>query len=286
MWRWLNNWLADPALPRRAARLAEPRVVAYFWDGAAPAGCQLRDVSMTGAYLYTSERWYSGTIIRLLLQENGTPAADCGCSGTRQSISIPARVVRHGPDGLGLEFLFGTPEEHRALSHLVAGCPKSCSAPRRGQALIEFILIFPLLFLLIVNVVNFGAFFFAWITVADAARSGAEYWILSSSAIGAPTPATAAQVTTLITTDVSSLPNRASLVVRVCKNNDGTQTCSGSGSQTAPLDPEPATYISASVDVTYTYQPLIAAWAFSGLAVAASLPPTKIHRQAVMRMLQ
>ncbi len=156
----------------------------------------------------------------------------------------------------------------------------------RGQALIEFILIFPLLFLLIINAINFGAFYFAWITVADAARAGAQYWVLGSAAISTPTPATGAQVTTLVTSDISSLLNRSSLTVRECKNNNGTVTCTGSGSSTPPADPEPLTYISTSVDVTYTYNPRIALWTFSGLGIYATLPPTTIHRRAVMRMMQ
>jgi len=51
----------------------------------------------------------------------------------------------------------------------------------KGQALIEYILLLPLLFLLIVNLVNFGGFFFAWITVANAARAGADYAILGGA---------------------------------------------------------------------------------------------------------
>src|SRR4051794_26574796 len=44
-----------------------------------------------------------------------------------------------------------------------------------GQSLVECALVIPLLLLLIVNVVNFGAFLYAWITVANAARTGAQY---------------------------------------------------------------------------------------------------------------
>ena len=53
----------------------------------------------------------------------------------------------------------------------------SLRSDTRGQSLVELALILPLLFLLIVNVVNFGGVFFAWIAVADAARTGAQYWI-------------------------------------------------------------------------------------------------------------
>ncbi len=143
-----------------------------------------------------------------------------------------------------------------------------------------------MLFLLIVNAINFGAFFFAWITVANAARTGVSYWAIGSAAVGAPTPPTPAQVTTLVTNDISSLLNRASLVVRVCKNNNGTVTCTGSGTGTAAVDPEAPTYVSASVDVTYTFQPPIPLFTFARLGINATLPPTTVHRRATMRVIQ
>jgi Flp pilus assembly protein TadG len=158
--------------------------------------------------------------------------------------------------------------------------------PLKGQALVEFALVLPLLFLLVVNAVNFGAFLFAWITVANSARAGAQYMVMAGATVGAPKPATAAQITTLITSDISSLLNRASLAVRVCINNNAILTCSGPGTYVPPADPEPTKYVLASVNVTYQYQPLIPLWDFNGLGIHATLPPTTIHRQASMRMLQ
>jgi Flp pilus assembly protein TadG len=165
--------------------------------------------------------------------------------------------------------------------------PVSASRSRsHGQALIEFMLIFPMLFLLIVNAINFGAFFFAWITVANAARTGASYWVLGSAAVGSPTPATPAQVTTLVTNDISSLLNHASLIVRVCTNNSSNVACTGGVSGAPSADPEPSAYVSASVDVTYTFQPPIKLFTFSNLGIHITLPSTTIHRQATMRVLQ
>lgn len=301
MYRRLKEWLGksnnDPSELRRAPRVVEPGVVVYYWNGSATKSHRLRDVSMTGAYLYTDERWYPGTIVRLLIQEPGAEARGPDCSTERLSVTIPARVVWHGPDGMALEFIFRTPDDRRRLEQLIAAglngiSPGSQSgiagspANTRGQALIEFVLIFPLLFLLIVNAINFGAFFFAWITVADAARAGTQYWVLGSAAIGTPAAPTSGQVTTLVTNDISSLLNRSSLTVRTCKNNNGTVTCTGAGTNTPPADPEPATYISASVDVTYTFNPPIPLFNFSEVGVFATLPPSTIHRRAVMRMLQ
>jgi hypothetical protein len=158
-----------------------------------------------------------------------------------------------------------------------------------GQSLVEFALILPLIFLLVMNTVNFGGFLFAWITIANGARAGADYMALGTASVGSLTAPTAAQVSALVTSDISSLINRSSLVVRVCTNNTNITppiTCVGSGAQTPPADPEPSKYILGTVDVTYTYNPFLSAWNFSNLGIYLTLPATRIHQRAIMRMLQ
>jgi Flp pilus assembly protein TadG len=157
---------------------------------------------------------------------------------------------------------------------------------QNGQSLIEFLLLVPLLFLLVVNAVNFGGLLYAWITIANAARAGAEYSLMGGAMASSPSTPTEAQVSTLVTQDSLSLPNRASLQVRVCRNNNGTITCVGPGTSTTPADPEPTGYVLTTVDVRYTYQPFIPLWSFPRLGIRATLPPTALHRQAVMRRMQ
>jgi Flp pilus assembly protein TadG len=156
----------------------------------------------------------------------------------------------------------------------------------QGQALIEYILVLPMVLLLLVNVVNFGGFFYAFITVANAVRVGADYAILVGSASVAnshiSTP-TATQITALITTEIASLPNNPSLSVSVCQSG-GTTT--PTGACTSLADPEAASYVLTSIDVTYTYQPFIPLFSFPNLNVYATLPATTIHRRAVMRVMQ
>ncbi len=149
-----------------------------------------------------------------------------------------------------------------------------------GQALIEFALILPLLFLLILNLVNFSTYIYACITVANAARAGAQYMVMGGAWANSPKPPNAAQIEAVVRRDASSLPDIASLLsVQVCTAHSPA-TCFGWG------DPEPAGYILGAVDVTYNYAPMIPFWDFPGLGIHLTLPPTSIHRRAVMRMVQ
>ena len=156
---------------------------------------------------------------------------------------------------------------------------------RRGQGLIEFALIMPLLFLLILNLVNFGAFIHAMITVTNAARTGVQSMIMRGAWAGGPQIWTDTQLIDLVKSDASSLPNKASLVVAVCRNNGGAFDPGGCSTGSFS-DPEPGLYVLGSVDVTYTYKPLIPFFDIPGLGIHLTLPPTTIHRMAVMRLVQ
>lgn len=286
----MKGWLAwEREEPRRALRIPHPEILVYYWDGSAPEGRRIHDISHSGAYICTPERWYPGTIIRLLLQRNPPPVGEDGALLPTASICIPARVVRHGSDGIGVEFVFRNDREEESFQTFLASVPAKPaeSTPskgplhRKGQALVEFALMVPLVFLLAVNAVNFGGFLFAWITVANAARAGADYMSMSSASPGAPTRATLAQITTLVTNDLTSLMNRSSLVVATCTNNT-----TAANSCTTLVDPEAPTYTLATVDVTYTYNPYIPLFSFPKLGISATLPSTTIHRKAVVRLLQ
>jgi hypothetical protein len=189
--RWLDG--APSGDKRRSQRLAEPSLLVYYWDGSVPEGRKIRDISHTGAYIVTPERWYVGTIVRLILQGyKTTPQPDGGIMPSH-STSIPSRVVRHGPDGIGVEFIFTSPEDERTLRDFLTTIPPTGDAratvqfsATEGQALIEFALILPIVFLLIVNAVNFGSFLFAWITIANSARAGVQYVASGRAAVGTP----------------------------------------------------------------------------------------------------
>lgn len=271
---WLKEDIGSSA--KRATRHLRPRIMAYWWDGGMPVSRELKNLSTTGAFLDTTERWYVGTIITLTLQQERD---DPGKQDRVPSISLPCKVVRDGSDGVGVSFLFRGKEDRKAFEEFVQEAISKGPSPRAagGQALIEFALTIPLLFLLVFSVVNFGAFIYAWITVANAARAAANYAALGGASAGSPTSATSAQIASLIATDTSSLPS----AVNVCVNQNATAsaatgTCSFTISS-LPADPEAPSYASVAVDVRYTYTPLIAGFSFS--------LPAIIHRRTVMRVL-
>jgi Flp pilus assembly protein TadG len=291
----MKEWFKSRSQERRKAERKDvPEVVAHYWDGGAPAAHTIRDLSECGLYVVTEQRWYPGTIVTMTLQRKDSFEGEAD-----RSITVKSKVVRAGEDGVALVFV---PEENgmkhaangasNGNGHFVTAGKKAISKwlqrlrDGSGQSLVEFILVLPVVFLLIVNVVNFGAFFYAWITVSNAARAGADYAILGGLSAGSPPTPTGTQVANVITQDVLSLPNRSSVTVNVCQNINGTVTTLA-GSCTSPgTDPEPASFQAITVDVTYTYQPLIpAGFQFRNLNVYATIPPTTIYRRAVMRFL-
>jgi len=97
----LSRWLfSNPADPRVALRRPVSGLVAHFFTGGAPIAHEIRDVSFTGLFVVTTERWYPGTIIRMTLTK-----PDIGQAPDDRSVTIQAKAVRWGNDGVGLQFL-------------------------------------------------------------------------------------------------------------------------------------------------------------------------------------
>jgi hypothetical protein len=121
---WLERWWSSgsrkaPEL-RKAPREPMPSLAAYYWTGAAPKAHSVRDISSTGLYVVTEERWYPGTLILMTLQET-----DGGEDSAERSISVHSRAVRWGNDGVGLQFIpQDTPEARKGLSELKHGVEK------------------------------------------------------------------------------------------------------------------------------------------------------------------
>ena len=95
---WFKRWWSPDA--RKAPRQPAPRLSAYYWNGSTPNAHNVRDVSSTGLYLLTEDRWYPGTLILMTLQD-----MDGMENGGRPVISVKVRAVRWGDDGVGLQFV-------------------------------------------------------------------------------------------------------------------------------------------------------------------------------------
>jgi hypothetical protein len=160
-----------------------------------------------------------------------------GATAPTASTCVPARVVRHGSDGVAVEFVFATARRRRVPD--IPGCHSGSTggkcalqrdvAPERtgpgrvrldrstgvssGRERRE-------LRRLPVRLDHRGQ--------RGPGRSGLYEHVQRFG--GSAGPATLAQITTLVTNDVSSLMNRSSLVVATCTNNttaaNGCTTCS------------------------------------------------------------
>jgi hypothetical protein len=162
-----------------------------------------------------------------------------------------------------------------------------------GSSLVEFALVLPMLFVMFINVVNFGSFFHAWIAVASAARTGADYMIMGGASVRAPgvsaIPPTGSQVQALVLAATSVLPNSGSVVVRVCSRTPSTNSVivcdpgtEGDFPNPPPEDaatrPEEALYVLTWIDVKYTYQP--------PFPVLTILPSRDFRLHSTTRMIQ
>ncbi|HEU4982153.1 MAG TPA: PilZ domain-containing protein [Acidobacteriaceae bacterium] len=98
----MKDWLKSLLLPdqRKASRKKMPPLVAYFWDGGRPVAHNVRDISSSGFYLTTEERWLLGTLVMITLQRTKAEADRPDCS-----LIVMAKVVHHGGDGVGFTFL-------------------------------------------------------------------------------------------------------------------------------------------------------------------------------------
>jgi hypothetical protein len=95
---WLERWWSPD--PRKAPREQAPGLAAYYWTGGAPAAHQIKDISSTGLYVVTEERWYPGTLVLMTLQNNAF-----GDEVEERTICVHSRAIRWGKDGVGLQFV-------------------------------------------------------------------------------------------------------------------------------------------------------------------------------------
>jgi hypothetical protein len=104
---WLQRLLnPDPPDPRKAARESISGLSAFFFTGGAPVEHGVRDISLTGMYVFTKERWYPGTVVRMTLMDRTEAAVE-------RSLTLNVSVVRSGDDGVGLKFVLQNGKDRR-----------------------------------------------------------------------------------------------------------------------------------------------------------------------------
>ena len=84
----------------QAKRYSTPDLVAYYFTGGASRSFQVGDMSATGLYLRTKERWAPGTLIRMTLQKKNQKG-----TSPKDSISVLSELVRFDEKGAGFSFV-------------------------------------------------------------------------------------------------------------------------------------------------------------------------------------
>jgi hypothetical protein len=93
---WFERWWSPD--PRKAPRVKEPGLAAYYWNGAAPVAHGVRDISSSGLYVVTEERWYPGTLVLMTLQRTDH-GEECGAIDCR---AIAGRALGSGRRGVAV----------------------------------------------------------------------------------------------------------------------------------------------------------------------------------------
>jgi hypothetical protein len=95
---WLNPNAINEEL-RSSIRRPARELVAYVGEKGAERKLEVGNISSSGLYLRTDERWELGTEVLLNLQQNG-PVTEL----PERHVEVTATTVWHGKDGIGLKF--------------------------------------------------------------------------------------------------------------------------------------------------------------------------------------
>jgi hypothetical protein len=97
--RWLNPNAVNEE-QRGSIRRPANELVAYTGPEGEETKLEVGDISSSGLYLRTDERWELGKQVELSLQRNG-PVADIH----DRHVEVDVAAVRHGKDGIGVAFV-------------------------------------------------------------------------------------------------------------------------------------------------------------------------------------
>lgn len=102
-WNHLLEWAigGDKNTDRRRGKRSHvPLLVAYYWAGKKPKAFSIANISPTGFYLITKDRWELGTRFLITLQRT-----NCDIEDYDSRLSVLCKVVRSGQDGVGFELI-------------------------------------------------------------------------------------------------------------------------------------------------------------------------------------
>ncbi len=98
VWKLLNR--AQLSERREDGRISVRDLDVYYFTGSKQKRSRVKDMSATGIYLQTDERWLPGARVLLTLQRTGLLGQRSG-----PPLQLRARSVRAGEDGVGLTFV-------------------------------------------------------------------------------------------------------------------------------------------------------------------------------------
>ncbi len=96
---WLNKAFPEDRHPR-AERRSVPGLEALHWTGSHPGLNSIRDISSTGMYVLTEERWPTGSENPIILTSSDVPK-----DSPDHEVMVQTKAVRWGEDGIGLSFV-------------------------------------------------------------------------------------------------------------------------------------------------------------------------------------
>lgn len=96
---WLSKLFSAPD-KRGAPRLFSPPLIAVYWDGGLSAPHVVPDISPTGVFVRTPDRWSPRTLIRITLRRRPEDR-----DGAGETITVQCRVVRAAEDGVGMAIM-------------------------------------------------------------------------------------------------------------------------------------------------------------------------------------
>lgn len=130
------NWLEKFVTPEadRAERRRVEQFAAYRWNGTSLTCDTVRDISSSGLYLLTTERWKPGTIIALTLQREGPLDPD-----PARRVTTQTRVIRCGSDGVGLSFLWAKDDPEARQWESLLDCLIQQTKPSHMESLARLV---------------------------------------------------------------------------------------------------------------------------------------------------